>query len=80
VLLDALESGYVWDERSTASSSSPSTRRPKKDGYYDHCMNCLEYGVLRYGPAASKGAAREQAVDKPVPATPHVHNPSLSWM
>lgn len=51
VLVDALEAGYVWDEHSTASSSSPSTRRPKKDGYYDHCMNCLEYIALKFGPA-----------------------------
>lgn len=50
VLIDALEAGYVWDERSIASSASPSTRRPKKDGYYDHVMNCLEYLVLRFGP------------------------------
>jgi hypothetical protein len=50
VLVDGLEAGYVWDDKSTASTSNPSTRRPKKDGFYDHAQNCLEYLVLRYGP------------------------------
>lgn len=49
--VDALEAGYVWDERVYTTTLSPNTRRPKKDGYYDHGMNTLEYLVLAYGPA-----------------------------
>jgi hypothetical protein len=49
--IDALEAGYVWDERVYTTTTSPNTRRPRKDGYYDHGMNCLEYIVLAYGPA-----------------------------
>jgi hypothetical protein len=49
--VDALEAGYVWDERVYATTLSPNTRRPKKDGFYDHGMNTLEYMVLAYGPA-----------------------------
>ena len=61
VLVDGLEAGYVWDERSTASTSNPSTRRPKKDGYYDHAMNCLEYLVLQFGPRMPEArVAREE--------------------
>jgi len=49
--IDALEAGYVWDERSIAHAVSPNTRRARKDGFYDHAMNCIEYVVLAYGPA-----------------------------
>lgn len=49
--VDALEAGYVWDERVYTTTSSPNTRRPRKDGFYDHGMNTLEYLVLAYGPA-----------------------------
>jgi hypothetical protein len=49
--IDALEAGYVWDERSIAHAVSPNTRRARKDGYYDHAMNAIEYVVLAYGPA-----------------------------
>ena len=49
--IDALEAGYVWDERSIAHAVSPNTRRARKDGFYDHAMNAIEYIVLAYGPA-----------------------------
>lgn len=49
--IDALEAGYVWDERSIAHSVSPNTRRARKDGFYDHAMNAIEYIVLAFGPA-----------------------------
>ena len=48
--IDGLEAGYVWDERSIANSISPNTRRPRKDGMYDHLQNCAEYTWLNYGP------------------------------
>ena len=49
VLVDAFEAGYVWDERVISNTLSPSTRRPKKDGFYDHSMNCTEYMELAFG-------------------------------
>ncbi len=49
VLVDGLEAGYVWDERVFTTTSSPNTRRPKKDGFYDHSQNCLEYLELAFG-------------------------------
>jgi hypothetical protein len=51
-MVDGFEAGYVWDTRSAASTSTPSTPRPLKDGYYDHGQNCLEYAVLAFGPAS----------------------------
>lgn len=48
--VDGLEAGYIWDDRSIANSVSPNTRRPKKDGTYDHLQNCAEYTWLNYGP------------------------------
>lgn len=51
VLVDAFEAGYVWDDRALANTTSPNTRRPKKDGFYDHGMNCCEYVELAYGQA-----------------------------
>jgi hypothetical protein len=52
VLLDGFEAGYVWDTKSTASTANPSTRRPLKDGFYDHAQNATEYIILAFGPAA----------------------------
>jgi hypothetical protein len=51
VLVDAFEAGYVWDDRALSNTTSPNTRRPKKDGFYDHCMNCCEYSELAFGQA-----------------------------
>jgi hypothetical protein len=49
LVVDGLEAGYVWDDKLITSSQSPSTRRPKKDGEYDHLQNCLEYIQLAFG-------------------------------
>ena len=51
VFIDGCEAGYVWDTRSVANSLYPNTRRPRKDGTYDHLQNCSEYTWLNYGPA-----------------------------
>ncbi len=45
---DGLEAGYVWDTRQVIGSAA-TIRRPKKDGYYDHAQNGIEYAVLQYG-------------------------------
>lgn len=47
---DALEAGYVWDEH-YVSVGSKQVRKPKKDGWYEHGMNCLEYLEHNYGGA-----------------------------
>lgn len=61
LFIDGLEAGYIWDDRSIANSVSPNTRRPRKDGTYDHLQNCAEYSWLNFGPAAltPKDAQRE---------------------
>ena len=58
--IDALEAGYTWDERSIAHMVSPNTRRARKDGFYDHAMNAIEYMVLAYGPAQPTKVDREK--------------------
>jgi hypothetical protein len=54
---DALEAGYVWDEH-TVSVGNKSVRKPKKDGWFEHGMNCLEYLELTFG--ADQPTAEEQ--------------------
>jgi len=51
VLVDGFEAGYVWDDKAIASTISPNTRRPRKDGFYDHAQNCVEYLTLAFAPA-----------------------------
>ena len=41
-LADALQTGYVWDEH-MISVHNRQVKRPKKDGWYEHGCNCLEY-------------------------------------
>jgi len=47
-LVDALEAGYVWDEH-MVSVGNKQIRKPKKDGWFEHGMNCLEYLELTFG-------------------------------
>lgn len=47
---DGLEAGYVWDEH-WVSVGSKQMRKPKKDGWYEHGQNCLEYLELAFGGA-----------------------------
>jgi hypothetical protein len=49
---DAFEAGYVWDEH-WVSVGSKQMRKPKKDGWYEHGMNCCEYHELNFGGAQS---------------------------
>lgn len=39
-IADGLEAGYVWDEH-LISVGHKQVRRPKKDGWYEHGMNCF---------------------------------------
>ena len=45
---DGLEAGYVWDEHQI-SVGNKAMRRPKKDGWYEHGQNCLEYLEHNFG-------------------------------
>jgi hypothetical protein len=47
-LADGFEAGYVWDEH-MVSVGNKQVRRPKKDGWYEHGMNCCEYLELNFG-------------------------------
>jgi len=78
VLVDGFEAGYVWDSKSTASTSHPNTRRPLKDGFYDHGQNGLEYVMLAFGPTVSQ---KKTAVD-PVVERRYVDPVSMrnAWM
>ncbi len=48
-LIDGFEAGYVYDDRVFTQGATPSIRRPKKDGFYDHLQNTTEYVALNYG-------------------------------
>jgi hypothetical protein len=50
--------GYVWAECQATGTSTPNTRRPPKDGYYEHAQSCLEYIVLAFGPTAERKPKR----------------------
>jgi hypothetical protein len=71
VLVDGFEAGYVWAESQATGSSTPNTRRPLKDGYYDHAQNCLEYIVLAFGPMAERKPKRAMYPPLPVYRGPH---------
>jgi hypothetical protein len=45
----ALEAGYVWDERTRHTSGGKSISVPLKDGWFEHVMNCAEYTELNFG-------------------------------
>ena len=69
-LADALEAGYVWDEH-MVSVGNKQIRKPKKDGWFEHGMNCLEYLELTFGastPTAEAKARRRQR--QPGPSMP----------
>lgn len=47
-LADGCEAGYVWDQHMVSVGNKP-MRKPKKDGWYDHGQNCLEYIEHNFG-------------------------------
>lgn len=49
--LDGLEAGYVWDDRVVRGAGGKVIQVPLKDKYYEHAQNCVEYGVINFGPA-----------------------------
>jgi len=76
VLVDGFDAGYVWDTKNTASTSNPNTRRPLKDGYYDHAQNCLEYILHAYGPTV----AERKPAPQPRYVSVDVGSQAFSWM
>lgn len=46
--VDGLEVGYVLEPEPRHSQRLGSFWLPKKDKFYEHCMNCLEYGALAH--------------------------------
>lgn len=46
---DGFEAGYVYDDRTFTGTLLPNQRRPKKDGFYDHYQNTVEYVALDSG-------------------------------
>lgn len=62
-ITDALEAGYVWDAHLVSVGSKP-MRKPKKDGWYEHGMNCLEYLELNFGGAQPSVRQAEQTASR----------------
>ena len=60
-LADAFEAGYVWDEH-MVSVGNKQVRKPKKDGWYEHGMNCSEYLELNFGTAPPKPVKAQASV------------------
>ncbi len=52
---DGFEAGYVWDEH-LVSVANKQVRKPKKDGWFEHGMNCAEYLELNFGMTPKKTA------------------------
>lgn len=75
-LTDGLEVGYVWDDH-MVSVGSKQIRKAKKDGWYEHGQNALEYlehnfgGVQPTMEQAMRRAARMRAKE----ASPIDHDP-----
>jgi len=57
------------------SVGSKQMRKPKKDGWFEHGMNCLEYLELTYG-ADKQTKEQEEAEKKRRPVMPPVTMPT----
>lgn len=63
-LADGCEAGYVWD-KNMVSVGNKQVRKPKKDGWYEHGQNCLEYLEHNFGgvqPTLEQAARRAASV------------------
>lgn len=69
-LADAFEAGYVWDEH-MVSVGNKQVRKPKKDGWYEHGMNCAEYLEANFG-----GMPKVKKEPPPMPRQP---TGPMSW-
>lgn len=60
--VDALEAGYVLEDTPRHSSRLGTYSVPKKDGWFEHPMNCFEYGLQAHVldlPLSGERAAQE---------------------
>lgn len=64
-LADGFEAGYVWDEH-MVSVGNKQVRKPKKDGWYEHGQNCVEYLEANFGSAPPKKPREAPPVRPPV--------------
>ena len=62
-LADGFEAGYVWDVNKV-SVGSKRMNKPKKDGWYEHGMNCAEYIELNFGQSHMTEAEVERMAQK----------------
>lgn len=72
---DALEAGYVWDEH-VVSVGNKQIRKPKKDGWFEHGMNCAEYLELTFGANRPTQEARDRQPQAPPQPT---YRPRAAW-
>mgnify|MGYP001563460524 FL=1 len=77
ILADGCEAGYVWDPIDV-SVGSKKVRRPRKEKWYEHPMNCLEYLELNFG--ADQPTQEEQARAKAKAPTQAPGYGEQSWM
>lgn len=73
-LVDALEAGYVWDEH-MVSVGNKQIRKPKKDGWFEHGMNVMEYLELTYGADRPTREAEDRRRKKRESSSMHVPRP-----
>lgn len=76
-LADALEAGYVWDVH-MVSVGNKQIRKPKKDGWFEHGMNTMEYLELTFGanqPTREADAKKQAERDRRRLMTPSQHTP-----
>ena len=73
-LADGCEAGYVWSPH-YISSNNKQVRVPKKDGWYEHGQNCMEYLEINFGTQVKERQPQPQ---------PQAHGPvephSQGWM
>ena len=72
-LADGCEAGYVWDEHLISVHHKPQ-RHPKKDGWYEHGQNCMEYLQVNFSTRRKPAPA-----PAPPPGPPPVQGPG-AWM
>lgn len=62
-IADGLEVGYVWDEH-LVSVGNKQMRKPKKDGWFEHGQNCLEYLEVSFGSGRPPEKKRRQSLPR----------------
>src|SRR5690606_3174378 len=73
--IDGFEAGYVWDPKLRSLQNGKRIAVPLKDGYYEHAQNCLEYGVLNFGPPQPAKAEDRKRVQVAAQRAPRDYDP-----